>query len=167
LSYGPPLVVWQRVPLYLDFRVVAPAVLAAVAIGVSTLLAWPVATILRWRQGRRWSENEVYRRCHIAVRLALALQIAVIAAAAFLFIVATANPTVLNDALDPVLITLYACAWVGVLSGFGTVWIALQFWRKRVGSWWARLHQTLIAASAMTLAWFFLISHLAGTTLNY
>src|SRR5262249_22744659 len=79
LSYGPPLVEWQRVPPYLDFRVVAPALLTAVAIGVLTLAAWPIAAILRWRQGRRWSESKLDRRYHIVARLVLALQISVIA----------------------------------------------------------------------------------------
>src|SRR5262245_7481006 len=167
LNYGPPLVQWQRVPLYLDFRIVAPAVIASVGIGVLTLIAWPIAAILRWRRGRRWSECAWAQRCHLAVRLVLMVQILVVVAASVLFVAGTANLTILSDALDPGLAVLYACAWLGVLGGFSVPWVAWQFWRKRIGGWWTRLHHALIAASAVTLASFFLVSHVAGTTLNY
>ena len=90
-----------------------------------------------------------------------------IIAVAALFIAAIANPTILSDALDPALVVLYACAWLSVFGNVGTLWIAWQFWRKRIGGRWTRLHHTLIAASAVTLAWFFLNWHIAGTTLNY
>jgi hypothetical protein len=95
------------------------------------------------------------------------VQILVIVAAAVLFVAGSANLTILSDALDPVLAVLYASAWLGVLGGFSVPWVAWRFWRKRIGGWWSRLHHTLIAASAVTLASFFLVSHVAGTTLNY
>jgi len=167
LNYGPPLLQWQRVPLYLDFRLVAPAVIASVGIGVLTLIAWPIAAILRWRRGRRWSAFAWAQRCHLAVRLVLMVQILVVFAATALFVAGTANLTILSDALDPVLAVLYACAWLGVLGGFSVPWVAWRFWRKRIGGWWSQLHHALLAVSAVTLASFFLVSHVAGTTLNY
>jgi CubicO group peptidase (beta-lactamase class C family) len=167
LNIGPPAQQWQRVPSYLDVRLVASAVIASVLVGVLTLIAWPIAAILRRRRGRQWSEDASVRRCHLGARLVLILQLFVIFAAAALFVAGTVNPTVLSDALDPVLLVLYACAWLGVLGSFGALWVAWQFWRKRIGGRWTRLHHTLIAASAVTLAWFFLNWHIAGTTLNY
>ena len=167
LNYGPPVLQWQRVPLYLDFRFVAPAIIASLAIGILTLIAWPIAAILRWRRGRRWSKCAWAQRCHLAVRLVLALQILVVAAAATLFVSGTTNLTILSDALDPALVVLYACAWLGVLGGFSAPWVAWRFWRKPIGGWWTQLHHAVIAASAVTLASFFLVSHIAGTTLNY
>jgi hypothetical protein len=167
LNIGPPAQQWQRVPSYLDVRLVASAVIASVLVGVLTLIAWPIAAILRRRRGRRWNEDASVRRCHLAARLVLILQLVVIVAAAALFVAGTVNPTVLSDALDPALVVLYACAWLGVLGSFGALWVAWQFWRKRIGGRWTRLHHTLIAASAVTLAWFFLNWHIAGTTLNY
>jgi len=69
--------------------------------------------------------------------------------------------------MDRATLRRYAGAWLGIAGGFATLWIAEQFWRRRIGGWWARIHHALIRASAMTLAWFFLNWHLAGTTLNY
>ena len=167
LHVGPPVVEWQRVPLHLDFRLVGPAVVASALTGALSLVAWPVAAIVRRWRGRRWSEQAWVRRCHLAARLVLILQLLVIVAATGLFVAGTANLTILSNALDPAVLALYTGAWLSVLGGFGTLWVASQFWRKRIGGWWARFHHTLIAASTLTLAWFFLNWHIAGTTLNY
>jgi CubicO group peptidase (beta-lactamase class C family) len=167
LDIGPPLLQWQRVPWYIDIRLVAPAVIASVLVGLLTLIAWPIGAIVRRRRGQRWSADASVRRCHLAARLVLILQLLALVAVVVLFVAGTANPTILSDALDPALVVLYGCAWLGGLGGFGTLWIAWQFWRKRIGGRWTRLHHTLIAVSAVTLAWFFLSWHIAGTTLNY
>jgi hypothetical protein len=47
------------------------------------------------------------------------------------------------------------------------VWAAATFWRDSVGTRWSRVHHTLIAASSVMMAWFFLTFRIAGTTLNY
>jgi hypothetical protein len=158
---------WQRVPWYLDIRIVGPAVVASVLVSVLTVVSWPIAAIIRRWGGRLWSEDVSARRCHLTARLILILQLAVIAAVSTLFTVATLNPTILSNALDPTLVALYACAWLGSLGGLLAVWIAWQFWRNRMSGRWARIHHSLIAVSAVTLAWFFLTWHIAGTTLNY
>jgi len=158
---------WQRVPWYLDIRIVGPAVIASVLVGFLTVVSWPVAAIVRRWRGRRWSEDVAVRRCHLTARLILILQLAVVVAVCTLFTVATLNPTILSDALDPALVALYASAWLGIFGSLIGLWIAWQFWWKRTSGQWARIHHILIAVSAVTLAWFFLNWHIAGTTLNY
>lgn len=167
LNIGPPVMQWQRVPWYLDVRLVAAAVFASVLVGVGTLIAWPIAAILRHRRGQRWSEEAWTRHYHLAARLVLILQIVVIIAAAALFVAGSVNLTILNNDLDPVLVVLYAGAWLSVLGAALTLWIACRFWWGRIGGWWTRLHHALIAASTVTLAWLFVNWHIAGTTLNY
>ena len=39
--------------------------------------------------------------------------------------------------------------------------------RNGTGSRWSRVHHSLIAASSLMIAWFFLTFHIAGTTLIY
>jgi CubicO group peptidase (beta-lactamase class C family) len=158
---------WHRVPWYLDIRLVAPAVIASVLISFLTVVSWPIAAIIRRLRGHRWGEDVSARRFHLAARLIVILQLAVIIATCVLFAAATLNPTILSDALDPALVALYACAWLGVLGSFIALWIVWRFWRRRIDGWWARIHHMLIAVSAVTLAWFFLTWHIAGTTLNY
>jgi hypothetical protein len=79
----------------------------------------------------------------------------------------TIDPRILNDSLDPLLLALYALAWIGVLGAIPTVSAAALFWRKGVGSRWSRIHHSLLAASSVMMAWFFLTFRIAGLTLTY
>jgi CubicO group peptidase (beta-lactamase class C family) len=158
---------WQRVPWYLDVRMVAPAVIASVLVSIMTVVTWPIAAIIRRWRGRHWSEDVWARRCHLAVRLILVLQLVVIVATCALFVASAVNFTILNHAYDPEVVALYAGAWLAVFGSLLAVWVAWHFWRKQIGGKWARIHHSLIAVSAVTLAWLFLNWNIAGTTLNY
>jgi CubicO group peptidase (beta-lactamase class C family) len=164
--FAQPAVRGQRVMWWLNVRWIAPALVASVAIALLSLIAWPVAALWRRIRKRRWSEDRGDRRRHLAVRLVLLVDATVIAAAIALLIFSGLDPA-LNDALDPLLLLLYAFAWLGVLGAIAAVRTAALFWRNGVGSRWSRIHHTLIAASSVMLAWFFVTFHIAGTTLNY
>src|SRR5262249_6161962 len=155
----------QRVPWLLDVRWIAPAFVASLAVVLLTLPAWPIAGLWRrWRK-RRWSEDGGDRRKHLAVRLVLLVDALVIGAVATPFIMSAIDPTIYNDALDPLLLVLYALAWLGALGAILCVWAAIRFWRNGVGSRWSRIHHSLIAASTVMIAWFFVTFRIAGTTL--
>jgi hypothetical protein len=148
-------------------RWIAPAFVVSAAVVLLTLLAWPVAALWRHVRKKRWSEDSGARRKYLVVRLVLLVDAAVIAAIAVLFTMGTVDLTILNDALDPLLLALYALAWLGVFGAIVALWAATTFWRNGVGSRWSRVHHSLIAASSVMIAWFFLTFHIAGTTLNY
>jgi DMSO/TMAO reductase YedYZ heme-binding membrane subunit len=77
------------------------------------------------------------------------------------------DASLLNDSLDPALIAIYGLAWLGVLGAALALFVAVDFWRRRVGGRWTRLHQSGLAASGLVIAYVFLVFHIAGTTLNY
>ena len=156
----------QRVPWSLDARWIAPAFLISTLIVVLTLLAWPVAALWRrWRK-RPWNEDNGVRRHYLAVRLVLLIDTIVIGATATLFVMSS-DYTIFNATLDPLLVGLYALAWLGVFGALLTLWAATSFWRNSVGSRWSRVHYSLVAASSVMIAWFFVTFRIAGTTLNY
>jgi hypothetical protein len=72
-----------------------------------------------------------------------------------------------NDKLDPLLLALYFCAWLGSFGAAYIVWVSFRFWRDAVASRWARIHHSLLALSAAALAWFFVTFRIAGVTLNF
>jgi len=162
-----PAIRLQRVPWSIDVRWIAPAFVVSAAVAVLTLPAWPVAALWRHVRKKRWSEDGGARRKYLLVRLVLLADAAVIAAIAVLFTMGTTDLTILNDTLDPLLLLLYALAWLGVFGAIFALWAATTFWRYGVGSRWSRVHHSMIAASSAMIAWFFLTFHIAGTTLNY
>ena len=157
----------QRVPWSFDARWIVPAFLVSAVIILLTLLAWPVAALWRYWRKKRWSQDSGDLRRHLAVRLVLLVDAAAIVASAVLFIMGSMDLTRLDDALDPLLIALYALAWTGMFGAILVLWAAIRFWRNGVGSRWSRIHHALIAASSVMIAWVFLTFHIAGTTLNY
>jgi CubicO group peptidase (beta-lactamase class C family) len=157
----------QRVPWSIDVRWVGPALAASAVVAVLTLLVWPFAAMWRrWRR-KRWGGGSSDRRKFLAARLVLLVDVVVIAATAVLLFLSLADMTVLGDALDPLVLLVYALAWLGVLGAVPAVWAAATFWRDGVGTRWSRIHHTLIGASSVLMAWFFLTFRIAGTTLNY
>jgi len=157
----------QRVPWSLDARWIAPALAASTALALLTLLAWPVAALWRrWRK-RQWSQERRNRRKFVAARLVLLIDALVVVTTTALFFTRFIDLSVFDDALDPLLLALYALAWLGVFGAIFTVWAATLFWRDGVGSRWSRIHHTLIAASSVMIAWFFVTFRIAGTTLTY
>ena len=95
------------------------------------------------------------------------VDIAAIVAAAVLFAMALTDLSILSTALDPAMLALYAAAWLGVFGTIVLLSAAIRFWRNEIGSRWSRIHHTLIAASGLMIAWFFVTFNIAGTTLVY
>jgi len=164
--FAAPAVRLQRVPWTLDLRWIALAFIVSTAVVLLTLLAWPVAALWRRRRKRRWSQDSGDRCYFLAARLVGLVDAAVIVAAVVLFIMGS-DFTIFNNPLDPLLLAVYALAWLGVFGVILTLWATIRFWRNGVGSLWSRVHHSLIAASSAMMAWFFLTFHLAGTTLSY
>jgi hypothetical protein len=143
------------------------SLVASLAVALLTLLAWPFGALWRrWRK-TRWSEDRGNRRRYLTARLVLLVDVAVIVATATLYITATRDPTILNDALDPLLGALYGFAWLGVAGAILNLGATTLFWRNGTGTRWFRVHHALIAASSVMIAWFFATFRIAGTTFNY
>jgi len=167
LSAMPLAMEWERVPFYLDRRLVLPAVGAPLAMIRITMLLWPAAILLRRRRGMAFSQ--VVRDCrdYRWTRVVLAFDLAALAGTLAFAGLVTADLTRMNWRLDPLLMLIYAFAWLGVAGAPIVAWIAWRFWRDRVGSMWARVHHTLLAATVVVLAWFYITWRLSGVTLNY
>jgi CubicO group peptidase (beta-lactamase class C family) len=157
---------WQRVPWYLDSRNVLPVVAAAVVATAATLLLWPVGALFRRRRGSPFGNTQEDRRRYLWVRAVLGVDMLALLGTLMLAGIAS-DVTRFNAKLDPALVALYLCAWLGSFGALLVIWVAFRFWREHVGTVWARIHHTLLAMSAAVLAWFFLTWRIAGVTLSY
>jgi CubicO group peptidase (beta-lactamase class C family) len=161
-----PAVQFQHAPGYEDARLVGPALVASALILFLTLLAWPIAAFRRRRRKIIFGQDRFDRGLYATVRVVALVDVVVIAASiAFFFLFK--DFTNLNGSLDALLLMVYGLAWTGVFGAAVTLWIAISFWRRRVGGGWTRAHHSLVALSAAFIAWFFVTFHIAGTTLNY
>ena len=158
---------WERVPSWLDRRVVLPLVGVSVATAVSTIVLWPVAALRRRRRLRPFGATAQDRREHLAVRLVLISNLAATAAVVGGLLWVATDTTRFSAALDPYLVALYAAGWLSVVGAPLACWVAVRYWRDRVGSRWVRIHHTGLAVAAVIFAWFCLTWRLAGTTLTY
>lgn len=157
----------QRVPWSLDARWITPAFIASTAVVLLTLLAWPAGALWRrWRNSPK-GQDSGDRRIGLAVRLVLLMDATVIAATAVSYYLINMDYTIANDALNPLVLVFYALAWLGVFGAIPTLWATIQYWRNVTGSRWFRIHHSLIAASCILIAWFFVTFRIAGTTLIY
>ena len=163
----PIAMAWQRVPGFLDRRFVLPVVSAGILLILATLLLQPVAAAIRRRRLCQFSNAEQDGRDFRRVRVVLAIDLLALAGVGLVASIATKDLTRLNPSLDPWLVLIYALAWLGVLGSPTVVWIACRFWRDGVGTRWARIHHTALAAAATVFAWFAITWRIAGTTLNY
>jgi Beta-lactamase class C and other penicillin binding proteins len=168
MSYSamPLAMEWERVPWYLQARRVMPAAQTSLAIAAITLLAWPIAAYVRRRRQHTFGSSSLDRRDHTWTRIVLVVHILVVIGIAYL-IGKFDDLTQLNASLNPFLFALFGAAWLSIVLTLLPLWFAIRFWRDRVGSLWARIHQTLLAASAAILAWFWLTFRIAGTTFNF
>jgi CubicO group peptidase (beta-lactamase class C family) len=157
---------WQRLPWYLDARIVLPVVKAAIVTVIATLVLWPIAAFMRRRRRTPFGRTQKDRRHHLWVRAVLGLDVLTLAGI-LLFAAIASDITRLNAGLDPALASLYLCAWLGSLGAAVVIWAAFRFWRDRIGTLWARVHHVLLAAAAAVLAYFFVTWRIAGVTLNY
>lgn len=167
LLSGAPVSEFGQVPWQDDARLTLPLVITSSLVAALTLVAWPVAALVRRLRRRQSQDDWTVRRDQHAVRLVLFLQLSAIIAAVVLYVVLSEDDTFLIEQLDPVFLTVYGAAWLGSLGSIITLWVAWRFWRKRIGSLWKRLHHTMLAGAAVTLAWFLVNWNIAGTTLNY
>jgi CubicO group peptidase (beta-lactamase class C family) len=161
-----PAIFFQRAPWFLNALWIVPALLASLLLALVTVLAWP--SLALWRRWRWCAPNLGVkdRRLRNAVKLLLLVDLIVAGAITGLYLFAMADASRLNRGLDPLLIVLFALAWVGISGAGIAVYVAIDFWRRSVGGAWLRLHQTALAASALMIAYFFWMFRIAGTTLQ-
>jgi CubicO group peptidase (beta-lactamase class C family) len=157
---------WERVPWYLQARIVMPSAQTSLAITAITVLAWPIAAYVRRRRQRDFGSSLRDRRDYAWTRVVLVVHVLVFVGLAYL-IGKFNDITQVNASLDPLLYALFGAAWLSIALTVLPLWFAFRFWRDRVGSPWARVHQTLLAVSAAILAWFWFTFRIAGTTLNF
>ncbi|KAF1017446.1 MAG: hypothetical protein GAK31_00711 [Stenotrophomonas maltophilia] len=162
-----PFNVFLRAEGYRSALWLKPALtLAAVILGLATL-AWPIAALVRRRQGRTLAWP---RRTHIAYRLsriAAAFLLLVPVAALAVMTWASADFARLDARLDPAILALGIASVVAIIGGLAAMaWNLVQTVRAGRGVF-ARLWAVLLLAAAAVLAYVIVLMGQADFALTY
>ncbi|MEN4905172.1 serine hydrolase domain-containing protein [Luteimonas sp. TWI1437] len=162
-----PFNVFLQVEGYRSATWLKPLLIGAVVVLVLTVLAWPIAAIVRRRNGRRldWSPTALhaYRLSRVACIWMLLMPAAGLAVMSW----GAADFARFDDRLDPVVILLGIGSVIAIVGGIAaTAWHLLQTLRSRRGVF-AVLRAALLLVSACVLAYVLVLMGLADFALDY
>jgi hypothetical protein len=95
------------------------------------------------------------------------IQMVMVGGMATVFLRATDDPTILNDALDPYLIAIYGAGWLAAAFSLVLAWSMIKAWANSAGNVMPRLYFSLACLSSLALSTIAIRWHLIGTSLIY
>jgi CubicO group peptidase (beta-lactamase class C family) len=162
---GFPAVVYQRASFLQDKKYNLPLLIGSLAVMGLTLLAWPVAAMVRRHYHYRLEMDAAQRRSRLWMRLVCAVNV--------LFVVimvqtlSSDNPGVFSERLD---LNLNLVQAGGVLGVMGTVLVliaCLRFWRDQSLWFGAKVWSFLVLIACVGFTWFVLYWNLLDFSKNY
>jgi CubicO group peptidase (beta-lactamase class C family) len=162
---GFPAVVYQRASFLQDRKYNMPVLIGSLIVMGLTLLAWPVAAIVRGHYHYRLELDAFQLRGRLWIRM--------VCAANILFVVimvrtlSSNDPGVFSEKLD-LHINLVQAG--GVLGAMGTVLVliaCLRFWRDQSLWFWTKAWNLLVLVACIAFTWFVLYWDLLDFSKNY
>jgi CubicO group peptidase (beta-lactamase class C family) len=158
---------WQRTPAAKSAAVLVPAMSAALAALLLTVILWPVTAIVRRRYGHTFKLEGQEARAHRLVRIGAAASAIMTIAWGFSIVTMLSNPPLMAPALDWWIWTLHIVGTLSVFAGAGlALWNAWLVWRGQRG-WFAKLWSLVLVLSTLLLLWVAIAFHLVGLGASY
>jgi CubicO group peptidase (beta-lactamase class C family) len=144
---------------------ITPLVLAAIACLLITVIAWPIAAIVRRRRGTALALQGSAARAHRLVRIAALLNLVFLLGWTLIF--QAGNDLANYDGhLDPWFSLLHLLGLLGVVGFAVALWNAwLAFQAQR--SWGSRTWSVVLAASCIAITWFGFAFNLIRFSVRY
>lgn len=163
----PPVAVWQPVSALDDAAWNLPLLLVTCVILVFTLIAWPVAAVIRRRKGTPLAMTRGQKRRRIATRFViLATGLSLFGWVVFLLLAST-DLALLADGSDGFLRLLQALAVVAVLGLVLVMWSFIEILRRVEVNAWSKVGQGLVTFACAASVWFILRFDLLRVQLSY
>lgn len=162
-----PFMVFQRVGLWENAKLLLPVVGISLLLMLLTLLLWPVAWFVRRRYGHKLELTTMERRLRLAVRLVFALDLIFIAAMTGLLLYGLTHLEVFSDRG---MVWFQLIQGIGVIGAIGTLVVlynAIQSWRNREKRIWGKLQATLFVLACLGFLWFAFAGNLLHFSSNY
>ncbi len=162
-----PFMMFDRAPWWRDSGWLLPATMAAIGVLLLTALAWPVRALAR-RRFKATHPLEGASRRHYRLTNAFAwLSLAVLAGWATFVLLGLSYLTLLNGALDPLVIALQVLTPIAQFGLLGLAgWNVWRVFREARG-WGTKVWSVLLLLAAVVLLWVGLVYKLIGWGLTY
>ena len=162
------VIVFDRAPRSISAVWLLPAVGVAVAVVLTTVLAWPIAALIRGHYQAPFPLHGRRRSAHRIVRTAsLVMLLAIIGWASLLALMFGHNGLEALAQNDTLLILVQAITVAGTCGGvLAAGYNVRAVWGGRSG-WFAKLWSVLLTASFMVLLWFAVAGHLMKLSAQY
>ncbi|MDE3137306.1 MAG: hypothetical protein KGL59_12075, partial [Acidobacteriota bacterium] len=148
-----PAVVYRQAPFLENGRLVQTALVVIAAIFLLALVLWPVAALVRRRYGIKLELGPMDGRMRRLVKLACAINLAVLLGWTIFFSIAGRQPGNLSDQLRPVLDLLMGLGILGVAGSLVVIYNGLRSWRRADRWWWTRITNLSIALAGIAFIW--------------
>ena len=162
-----PIIWFQRAPAATSPAWMMPATVASLTILLLTVIAWPVAALIRrrYRQPHPFVGREL--RAYRWVRYgALASALAIITWGG-LVITMLKNLSMMNSALDPWLLVLHILGSIAVFIGLAlAIWHLIVVWSGK-RRWTSKVWSVLLVLATAMLLWLAISYHLVGLSVDY
>lgn len=162
------IMVFDRAPASINSAWLVPAVLAALGVLAITLVAWPIAAILRRRHKIPFGLSGRRKAAFLLVRLFAILALGAVVgwfALQDMFLGETGYDRIAK--LDTLILALEALTLVGFVGGLiVAAWNLVAAWHGKAG-WTTRLWYLLVTLAFLALSYFGLMGKLMNFSVNY
>lgn len=162
-----PFMVFQRVGLWENAKVLLPVVGISLVLMLLTLLLWPVAWFVRRHYGHKLEVTRMERCLRLAVRLVFAVDLLFIVGMVGLLFYGIEHLEVLSDRG---VVWFHLIQVIGVLGAVGTLVVlyhAILTWRNREKRIWGKLQGLLFVLACVGFLWFAFAGNLLHFSSNY
>jgi CubicO group peptidase (beta-lactamase class C family) len=165
----PPVFLFQRVTGLKALGSVRWLASLASLVVLATVLLWPLGGLLRRRYRAPLALAPMQRRTRLLSRLGALAVFAAVFGWLLMLVVLTATEAVplVQGTITPWLYVLYVLGVVGLLGVVAILVHAVRVWMRPRRGAWVRLGETLLAASALYLAWFIVVFGLISFSARY
>jgi CubicO group peptidase (beta-lactamase class C family) len=164
---APPIAVWQPTPGVYAGSWNLPLLGFTLVVFVATLLAWPVAALVRRHYARPLALTRQALWMRRAIHATVLCNVVFLVGWLSFLLLANEDLTLLTDASDWMLRLLQLCGVAG-LFGMAAVLFSLALtWRDRGRGRWPRLWSSAVALACVATAWFAFAFHLLSASLRY
>jgi CubicO group peptidase (beta-lactamase class C family) len=148
-----PAVVFMQAPLLENGRLVQVVLAGISVIFLLALVLWPVAALVRRRYGIRFELGPAEIKMRRLVKLACAVNLAVLLGWTIFFSMAGRQPGNLSDQIRPALDLLLGLGILGVLGSVLATYNGFRSWSRGDRWWWTRISNLAIALAALAFIW--------------